>query len=275
MQETQPREFAGKIKTEGGTRRKPSSIRYIPLGSKSGPRNEFVRPSSMAWFHCERRHAKWRYDLPREGRARSSKISRRSFSWTWISPTWDIHQRVFVHDPPLDPWINIYTLLRSFSRWILWSFVVSICRPKVHTRLITFTWYFYAFFYVNPRMMKIDDISRLHIIILSNHIRTFHCKSCYHVRRCLPMFSPSFYIYFSRYKIEYSMLVAMIIQPSPKIRRCTNFEIQHECYRRKKITYATDYHRIFLAYSSWAFVRSCLMTRSLYISENMQEVRDE
>lgn len=173
MQETQPREFARKIKTEGGTRRKPSSIRYIPLGSKSGPRNEFVRPSSMAWFHCERRHAKWRYDLPREGRARSSKISRRSFSWTWISPTWDIHQRVFVHDPPLDPWINIYTLLRSFSRWILWSFVVSICRPKVHTRLITFTWYFYAFFYVNPRMMKTDDISRLHIIILSNHIRTF------------------------------------------------------------------------------------------------------
>lgn len=47
--------------------------------SKSGPRNEFVRPSSMAWFHCELRHAKWRYDLPREGRARSPKISRRSF----------------------------------------------------------------------------------------------------------------------------------------------------------------------------------------------------
>lgn len=71
------------------------------------------------------------------------------------------------------------------------------------------------------------------------------------------------------------MLVAMIIQPSPKIRRCTNFEIQYECYRRKKITYATDYHRIFLAYSSWVFVRLCLMTRSLCISENMQEVRDE
>lgn len=46
------------------------------------------------------------------------------------------------------------------------------------------------------------------------------------------------------------MLVAMIIQPFPKIRRCTNFVIQNECYRRKKITYATDYHRIFLAFVS-------------------------
>lgn len=71
------------------------------------------------------------------------------------------------------------------------------------------------------------------------------------------------------------MLVAIIIQSSPRIRRCTKFEIQYECYRRKKITYATDYHRIFLTYSSRAFVRLCLMTRSLYISENMQKVRDE
>lgn len=42
------------------TRKLFASIRYTCFvwGSRSGPRNEFVRPSSMTWFHCERRYAK-------------------------------------------------------------------------------------------------------------------------------------------------------------------------------------------------------------------------
>ena len=49
----------GQIKFEK-TRKLFASIRYTCFvwGSRSGPRNEFVRPSSMTWFHCERRYAK-------------------------------------------------------------------------------------------------------------------------------------------------------------------------------------------------------------------------